>query len=210
MKQFNHESGKIEGKTSYNFHLGGKVGDKIITAEKGLLGPSGEKLSSEKFKELKDKEFKEEVGVKEDSEYEQLLKDIDDYNKSLLTVSEEASKYNLNGNVVLIRLFKHKTMKKVGSLYIENKLVIPYQTEGGKIAKMENPLQYIHAGVINAISTQVSEAFKEKFKVGDVVHLKMGINLMQQRCWLNPEDYYDEIFDNWFLINENMIEKGVI
>ena len=111
--------------------------------------------------------------------------------------------------MVLIRLFKHQTTKKVGSLYIDNTLIIPYQTEGGKIAKMQNPLQYIHAGVINLISDQCTEAFKTKFNVGDVVHLKMGINLMQQRCWLNPEDYYEESFDNWFLINENMIEKGI-
>lgn len=199
--QFNHESGKVEGKQSYNFYMNEDKNKQkgIITPNKELTDLSGKKLSM----------MKDEAGVKSDEEYQKEIDDIIAYNESLKTPTEEADKFKLNGNMVLVRLFKHQTTKKVGTLYLDNTLIIPYQTEGGKIAKMQNPLQYIHAGVINTISDQCTEAFKSKFNVGDIVHLKMGINLMQQRCWLNPEEYYEETFDNWFLINENMIEKGI-
>jgi hypothetical protein len=200
MMQFNHESGKIEGKQSYNFYMNeDKNKVKILTPAKDIIDVSGKRLSM----------MKEEAGVKSDEQYQKEIDDIVAYNESLKTPTGEADNFKLNGNMVLVRLFKHQTTKKVGSLYVDNTLIIPYQTEGGKIAKMQNPLQYIHAGVINAISDQCTEQFRNKFKVGDVVHLKMGINLMQQRCWLNPEEYYEETFDNWFLINENMIEKGI-
>lgn len=200
MQQFNHESGKIEGKPSYNFYMNGK-GDKkdILTPNKDIIDISGKKLAN----------MKDEAGVKSDEEYEKEINDILNYNEGLKTPTGEADKFKFNGNTVLIKLFKHLTTKKIGSLYVDNTLVLPYQTEGGKIAKMQNPLQFIHAGVINAISDQCTEAFRTKFKVGDVVHLKMGLNLMQQRCWLDPQEYYEEFFNNWFLINENMIEKGV-
>ncbi len=200
MQQFNHENGKVEGKPSYNFYMNGK-GDKkeIVTPNKDIIDISGKRLSA----------MKDEAGVKSDEDYEKEIKDIEDYNEGLLAPAGEADNFKFNGNTVLIRLFKHCTTKKVGTLYIDNTLVMPYQTEGGKIAKMQNPLQFIHAGVINAISDQCSEGFRNKFKVGDVIHLKMGLNLMQQRTWLDPNEYYEELFNNWFLINEGMIEKGV-
>lgn len=200
MKQFNHENGKVEGTQSYNFYMGGK-GDKkeILTPATDIIDLSGKKLA----------DMKMDAGVKSDEEYEKEIQDILDYNEALKTPTGEGETFKFNGNTVLIRLFKHLTTKKVGSLYVDNTLVIPYQTEGGKIAKMQNPLQFIHAGVVNAISDQCSEAFRNKIKVGDIVHLKMGLNLMQQRCWLDPNEYYEEYFNNWFLINENMIEKGI-
>ena len=34
------------------------------------------------------------------------------------------------------------------------------------------------------------------------------INLMQQRTYLKVEDFYNGEFDNHFIINESMIEKG--
>lgn len=200
MQQFNHESGKIEGKPSYNFYMGGDGSKKsIITPQKDLVDLSGKKLN----------EMKAEAGVKSDEEYENEIKEVDDYNIALLTPSKEAEAFKFNGNAVVIRLFKHKPFRKIGDLFLDNKILVPFQTEGGKTAWGLSPLQFVHAGVINAISDQCSEPFKNKFKVGDVVHLKMGLNLMQQRCWLNPEDYHNDHFDNWFLINENMIEKGL-
>jgi hypothetical protein len=201
MMQYNHESDKVEGKQSYNFYMGGKGDSKkgIVTPNKDIIDLSGKKLDL----------MKVEAGVKSDEDYEAEIQGINDYNEALLTPTGEGDNFKFNGNTVLIRLFKHQRTKKVGSLYTDNTLVLPYQTEGGKIARMENPLQFIHAGVINAISDQCTEAFRNKFKVGDVIHLKMGLNLMQQRCWLDPCEYYEEYFNNWFLINENMIEKGV-
>jgi len=201
MKQFNHESGKIEGTQSYNFYMGGKEDskNKILKPATDIVDLSGKKLADMKL----------EAGVKSDEEYENEIQGILDYNEALKSPTGEANAFKFNGNMVLVRLFKHLTSKKIGSLFVDNHLVTPYQTEGGKLAKMQNPLQYIHAGVINAVSEQCSEPFKAKFKVGDVVHLKMGLNLMQQRCWLDPQEYYEEFFNNWFLINENMIEKGI-
>lgn len=199
MKQFNHESGKIEGNASYNFHVGKGNTDKILLPDSTIKDLNGKKLEM----------MKSEAGVKSDEDYEKEINEINEYNTSILTPDKQAEGFYFNGAMVLIKLFKHKPFKKIGNLYVDNKLIVPYQTEGGKIAKMENPLQFIHAGVIHAVSDQCSDVFKTKFKPGSVIHLKMGLNLMQQRCWLNIEDYYDEVFDNWFLVNEHMIEKGV-
>jgi len=186
--------------------VSGRSKGKQFFMNDGIISPhTGEKVSSEVHNDL----MKQEANIKTDAEYEKEINDVVDYNVNLKNVPESYSTFKLNGNAVMVRLYKHPAFKKVGTMYIPNKLVIPYQTEGGKYQTMENPLQFTHKGVIYNISSQCSSDFREKFKVGDIIHLKMGINLMQQRTWLDPEDYYNGNFDNHFIINENMIEKGV-
>ncbi len=186
----------------------GKPQGKLFFMDKGLVSPSGEKLGTAKRNEIFESTAKSQVGVRSDEDYEKEINDTIEYNAGLSAVPDSYSKIKLNGNSILVRLFKHCSIRKIGTLYTDNKLVTPYQTEGGKYKTMENPLQYIHKAVIYNISDQCTETFKSKFKVGDTVDLKMGINLMQQRTWLNVEDYYNGEFDNHFIINENMIEKG--
>lgn len=164
----------------------------------------GDSLSNEKKLEL----MKMDAGTKSEYEYEKEIKDTADYNETLVNVPESYAKIKLNGNSILVRLFKHCEVLKQGKFYIPNKLMYIQQTEGGKYVQKENPLQYMHSGVIYNISDQCSPAFREKFKVGDVIDLRFGINLMQQRTWLNVHEYYEDKFDNHFIINENMIEKG--
>lgn len=183
---------------------GNPQGKKFFVNQGIVNGLTGEKISSDTHEKM----MKQEANIKTDEEYQKEVDDVIQYNEDLKNVSEEYKKIKLNGNSILIRLYKHPSIRKVGSMYLPNKLVLPYQTEGGKYATMENPLQYIHKGVIHSISDQCSEQFKSKFIVGDIVHLKLGINLMQQRTWLQPEDYYNGDFDNHFIVNENMIEKG--
>lgn len=183
---------------------GNPQGKKFFVNQGIVNGLTGEKISSDTHEKM----MKQEANIKTDEEYQKEVDDVIQYNEDLKNVSEEYKKIKLNGNSILIRLYKHPSIRKVGSMYLPNKLVLPYQTEGGKYATMENPLQYIHKGVIYNISDQCSDQFKAKFKVGDIIHLKLGINLMQQRTWLEPEHYYNGEFDNHFIINENMIEKG--
>lgn len=185
--------------------VSGKPQGKKFFMNDGIVnGLTGEKISSD----VHDKLMKQEANVRTDEEYQKEIDEVNEYNENLKVVSESYSKIKLNGNAVMIRLFKHPSVKKVGSMFIPNKLVVPYQTEGGKIDVKENPLQYIHSGVIYNISDQCTDTFKNKFKVGDVIDLKLGINLMQQRTYLKAEDFYSGDFDNHFIINENMIEKG--
>lgn len=187
--------------------VSGKPKGKIFMAP-SLVDMSGNKLTAEKKNEVFEALAKSENNVLSDDEYQKEIDDTVEYNANLKTVPDSYNKIKLNGNAVMIRLFKHPSIRKVGSMYIPNKLVVPYQTEGGKYATMENPLQYIHEGVIYNISDQCSETFRSKFKVGDVIDLKLGINLMQQRTYLKVEDFYNGEFDNHFIINESMIEKG--
>lgn len=60
MKQFNHESGKVEGTQSYNFYMGGKEDskNKILKPATDIVDLSGKKLADMKL----------EAGVKSDEE----------------------------------------------------------------------------------------------------------------------------------------------
>jgi len=199
--EFNAESNSIQGKQKYNFYMDGGKKDKpkISLPNKDIVDLDGKRLI----------QMKQDNNVKSDEEYLREIKEVEDYNKNLSNTTD-LSGYNFNGNVVIVRLYKQPQYKLMGGMFISNELVLPYQDkESGRIKTMSNPLQYQYRGVINYLSEQCSEGFKAKFKVGDVVDLKMGLNLMQQRTWLNPQDYYDDVFDNYFNINENMIEKGI-
>lgn len=199
--EFNAESNSIEGNKKYNFYMDGGKKDKpkISLPNKDIVDLDGKRLI----------QMKQDNNVKSDEEYLREIKEVEDYNKNLSNTTD-LSGYNFNGNVVVVRLYKQPQFKLISGLFVSNELVLPYQDkESGRIKTMSNPLQYQYRGVINYLSEQCSEGFKAKFKVGDVVDLKMGLNLMQQRTWLNPQDYYDDVFDNYFNINENMIEKGI-
>ena len=39
-----------------------------------------------------------------------------------------------------------------------------------------------------------SDAFKDKFQVGDVVDLKFGVALDQQICFLNTQEFYHKVY----------------
>ena len=55
-----------------------------------------------------------------------------------------------------------------------------------------------------------SETFSKTFKVGHVVDIKNGLNLMAARLWINPVDQMSNNFDNYFSFNENLIEKKIL
>lgn len=187
---------------------GSPKGKQIFMGNTDLVGLDGGKLSSEEKNKAWQKNAEAANGIKSDEENQKLIDEVIEYNASLKNVDDKYSKVKLNGNAIMVRLYKHSPVRRVGTMFVPNELVVPYQTEGGKYATQKSPLQYIHKGVIYNISDSCSEQFKTKFKVGDVVDLKMGINLMQQRTWLEIEEYYNGDFDNHFLLNENMIEKG--
>ena len=201
--EFNGESNQIEGSKKYNFYMGGdgknrKKSD-ILVPNKDIVDLSGARL----------KNMKDQAGVKSDEEYLRELKEVEDYNESI-KVPTDLSMYKFNGNAVVVRLFKQPPYKLISGMFIDNKLSLPYQDkQTGKYKIAESPLQFIYRGVINYISEQCSDQFKTKFKIGDIVDLRFGLNLMQQRTWLSPEDYYEDNFQNYFNINENMIEKGI-
>lgn len=202
--QFNAESNSMEGKKKYNFYMNGesdnkKKESKLLLPNKDITDVNGQIIATNN------------LNIKSDEEYLREIKEVEDYNKSLLTVDPEINKYKFNGNCVIVRLFKHIPYLEKSGIFVPNELVIPFQDkESGRFKTMVNPLQYDHRGVINYISDQCSDVFRNKFKVGDVVDLKFGINIAQHRTWLNPEEYYNEEFHNYFNINENMIEKGLI
>jgi len=202
--EFNGESNQIEGGKKYNFYMDGdgkKKKSDLIIPSKELIDLSGKKFNDNKAQEL---------GIKTDEENLRLIQETEDYNASLLTTTGLTG-YKFNGNTVIVRLFKHPPVKLISGMFIPNELSLPYQDkESGRFKTMLSPLQFIYRGVINHVSDQCSEGFRNKFKVGDQVDLKLGLNLMQQRTWLNPEEYYEDKFDNYFNVNENMIEKGIV
>ena len=178
--EFNAESNSIQGNKKYNFYMDGGKKDKpkISLPNKDIVDLDGKRLI----------QMKQDNNVKSDEEYLREIKEVEDYNKNLSNTTD-LSGYNFNGNVVVVRLYKQPQFKLISGLFVSNELVLPYQDkESGRIKTMSNPLQYQYRGVINYLSEQCSEGFKAKFKVGDVVDLKMGLNLMQQRTWLNPQD----------------------
>ena len=121
-----NDLGKVSGKPQ---------GKKFFMNDGIVNGLTGEKISSD----VHDKLMKQEADVRTDEEYQKEIDEVNEYNENLKVVSESYSKIKLNGNAVMIRLFKHPSVKKVGSMFIPNKLVVPYQTEGGKIDVKENP-----------------------------------------------------------------------
>lgn len=202
--EFNGLSNELEGSPKgKNFYMNGGKKGSVITPATDLITLEGKKLITEE-------RYKKEHGIKSDEEYLREIQEVKDYNTDLLTPNKELENIKLNGNAIIIRLFKHLPFTLESGIFHNNQLITPYQTKGGKFETMPNPLQFIHRGVINSISVQCSEPFKSTFKVGDVVDLKMGLNLMAQRTFLNPLEYYDNKFDNYFIFNENMIEKGVV
>lgn len=201
-----NELGMVSGKPlAKNFFLNGN------NDKNSIINPAtGEVMSSDKKQEIWQANAEKEFNVKSDADNQKEIDEVNEYNESLKVVTDSANAFKLNGNSILLRLYKHPPVRKEGSFYIPNKLMVPYQTEGGKREVRESPLQFIHRGVIQSISDQCSEGFKSKFKPGDIVDLKMGINLLQQVCYLHPSDYYEMKYDNWFIVNENMIEKGIL
>ncbi len=208
-----NDRGMVSGKPlAKNFFLNGSnTGLDIINPATGEK-MSSEKLTPEKKQEIWQANIEKEFDLKTDEQYQAEIDEIVEYNEKLkeLTDIAVANGFKLNGNSILLRLYKHPPVRKEGSFYTTNKLMVPFTTEGGKKEFRDSPLQFIHRGVVHNISNQCSETFRNNFKVGDIIDLKMGLNLLQQVCYLHPEDYYQMKYDNWFIVNENMIEKGII
>lgn len=144
---------------------------------------------------------------------EQEKQAIIEYNKNLVktgpTLCEDIK---LNGNNLLVCLFKHQPYSDSG---FYSAIQTKQQTPGGKVVSVRAPLQYIIQGVITNMSGSYSDHFKENFKVGDVVTLRMGINLDQLMFFPDIPNLYTNKggnvygdFEGIFKINENLIENG--
>jgi len=218
MKQYNPATGKVEGKESKNFYFNTKNNSiegefekkrkesNLILADDVIRDINGNPIG----KKEKVVPFKIDINPVEEK-----IK-IVEYNKSLKNITDEANSFVLNGNNLIVRLFKHDPYimgKDDPTILLSiNPIVVPYQDtkDGGTIKAMEAPLQFIQRGVIVNMSGTYSETFSKNFKVGDVVDIKNGVNLMAARFWINPIDQMSNNFDNYFSFNENLIEKKVL
>lgn len=143
-------------------------------------------------------------------------REIKEYNDNLVKSAKdtEAKNYLFTGNSIVVRLFKHNP--HVDSVFIKEKRPITVRhidQQSGKAKTEEAFLQNINRGVIVNKTGKYSDFFNENFNVGDVVDLKFGLSIEQQMCFLEPQKFYLEgiaCFDNYFILNENMIEKKVL
>ena len=213
MKSYNPKTGQIEGTNSYNFSYASKDSIKKEREEKEaskLLVPSTDLVDSTGAKLETKKHALAEI------DYAAKKKEIRDYNESLLTIPDECNTFILNGNALIIRLFKHDpwimSSLDPNVMIAYSPIVIPYQdpTAGGEIKTKESPLQFIPRGVIVNMTGTYSENFKANFKVGDVIDIKHGVNIFAQRFWINPNEMITGEFNNYFSVNENLIEKKIL
>ena len=173
-----------------------------------------DKLEKDTTVKLTEEMMKQDFNLDNDLVIQREKREIKEYNENLRNVPEEVTNLFLNGNNVLVRLFKHNPHIDTGLVKQKKPIKVRYQDpQSGKYKEEDAFLQYLHRGVIVNNSGKTSDWFKENFKVGDVVDLRSGISLEQQICFLDIQKFYHEglyAFDNYFLINENMIEKKFI
>lgn len=213
MKSYNPKTGKIEGTNSYNFSYADKdtfkkeredkEKAKLLMPDKGLVDASGTKIKAPQHAQV-------------EVDYLSKKKEIKEYNESLSIIPDECNTFILNGNALIVRLFKHDpyimSSTDPNTVIACSPIVIPYQdpTAGGEIKTKESPLQFIPRGIIVNMSGTYSENFKANFKVGDVIDIKHGVNIFGQRFWINPEELMRGEFNNYFSLNENLIEKKIL
>jgi hypothetical protein len=181
----------------------------FITDAKDIkAATSTDKLILSKFNE---EMMKQEMNVEDDLTITRNKREIKEYNQSLRTIEDDVKNIVLNGNQLLIRLFKHNPYIESGMLTTKKPIMTRYtDKESGRMKEDEAFLQFISRGVIVNMTGKYSDQFKENFKVGDVVDLKFGVALDQQICFLDTQEFYHQglyAFKNYFNINENMIEK---
>lgn len=142
-------------------------------------------------------------------------REIKEYNDNLTETAKDtdAKNYFFAGNSVIVRLFKHNPHVDSGLIKDKRPIMVRFQDSNGKFKSEEAFLQYINRGVIVNKTGKYSDFFNENFNVGDIVDLRHGISIEQQMCFLEPQRFYIEgmeCFNNYFIINENMIEKKVL
>jgi hypothetical protein len=141
-------------------------------------------------------------------------REIKEYNQSLRTIDPRVENVVLNGNNLLIRLFKHNPHFNTGLIQEKRPIMVRFQdSQSGKTKTEDAYLQYIHRGIIVNMTGKYSDNFADKFHVGDVVDVKSGLSLEQQICFLDVQEFYHKglyAFDNYFQFNENMIDKKIL
>lgn len=199
--EFNHETSKLTGKA--------KGKNIFMTDAKDIKSVTS--LESKIQSGLQDELFRKQMNIEDDITITRNKREIREYNQSLQTIEKDCENLQLNGNSLLVRLFKHDPYIVSGLLTSKKPIMIRYtDKESGRVKEDEAPLQFIAKGVIVNLSGNYSTSFKDNFKVGDVVDLKFGLALDQQFCFLNTQDFYHHgmhAFKNYFILNENMIEK---
>jgi len=106
--------------------VSGKPKGKIFIPP-SLVDSTGNTLSTDKKQEMFERISKSEMNIKSNEDYQKEIDDVFTYNEGLRNrdLIKEHNLIKLNGNAVLIRLFKHPPVRKVGSMYIPNKIVYP-------------------------------------------------------------------------------------
>ena len=203
--EFNHETGQLSGKPK---------GKNIFMTDAKDIKASNIILDTAINNKMQEELMKAEMNVENDITITRNKREIKEYNQSLKEITDECKNVVLNGNNLLIRLFKHNPYVETGILTTKKPIMTRYtDKESGRMKEDEAFLQFISRGVIVNMTGKYSDAFKDKFQVGDVVDLKFGVALDQQICFLNTQEFYHKglyAFDNYFNINENMIEKKAI
>lgn len=112
---------------------------------------------------------------------------VREYNNSLYDYSDVE---NLIGNNqrILIRPFKLEGVSKSGMILTPSKT--HRETANGQIIAEENKYPYQQAGIIVNIADDVSDSFKEKFNLGDIVYFDIRYQFMQNEFLVNRQ--YDD------------------
>lgn len=206
-KEFNALNNTTVGEPKKTFYMNEgstKKENKIVTPSTTITDAMGIPLTSPSMKH-----------GKAELDPLTLKNEIKEYNANLKNIPVEAKSFVMNGNMLVVRLYKHDPFVMSESdptqMIFYNPIQIPYKdpTDEGRIKGMEAPLQFLNRGVIVNMSGHYSDFFSKNFKVGDVVDIKIGAALMLARFWINPEQFVRQEFDNYFSFNENMIEKKV-
>lgn len=135
-----------------------------------------------------------------------LVKGVTEYNEGVLTVTKEVQNIKLHGTKVIVHLFKYNPYQ---TGFFQPILVAIDRNDSGRPKMEESVFQCQPRGIIVNISEYCSEPFRQTYKVGDVVDIVNGIRLEDHMLIKDKSKRPTMVtVDNYFLINENMIEKG--
>lgn len=132
---------------------------------------------------------------------------IETYNNTLLeTANPKTKEMELLGPRVMIRLFKLQRYNIAG-VYIGGRTIeVMSKSELNKqIVEAPDDVQFQERGTVINISSDCSEAFRNKVKIGDTVDLDPNTNINKLQRFIEKETI-DEKFDNYFLIHEGAVE----
>ena len=163
----------------------------IVMPEKVLLDDTGKKV------EL----FNLDEGIKERER-------VDELNESLYeTRNPIVDQINLIGNRVLIRLYRLQKYTKEGFMVGGRTQEVKSESElRKKIVDMDDSMQFQDRGVVIAISSDCTEAFREKVKPGSIVDVDPHLFASgRSQRWLEKDNTAVR-FDNYFIMPEHAIE----